>query len=129
MRVSYKVKIYHWLPRIICILAILFISLFALDAFQPNLSIWEQIGAFLMHLIPSFILTVLLVIAWKSEYIGGIIFTIIGLGLSPVVFMHNYNMNHSIWMSLVIICSITLPFVVVGILFIRSRLYKNKHNK
>lgn len=129
MRVSYKVKIYHWLPRIICILAILFISLFASDAFQPNLSIWEQIGAFLMHLIPSFILTVLLLIAWKWEYIGGIIFTIIGLGLSPIVFMHNYNMNHSIWMSLGIICFITLPFVVVGVLFIRSQLYKNKHNK
>jgi hypothetical protein len=129
MRVSYKVKIYHWLPRIICILAILLISLFALDAFQPNLSIWEQIGAFLMHLIPSFILTVLLLIAWKWEYIGGIIFTISGLGLSPIVFMHNYNMNHSIWMSLGVICSITLPFVVIGVLFIRSHLYKNKHNK
>ena len=129
MRVSYKVKIYHWLPRIICILAILFISLFALDAFQPNLSIWEQIGAFLMHLIHSFILTVLIIIAWKWEYIGGIVFTIIGLGLSPVIFMHNYNMNHSIWISLGLICSITLPFAVVGVLFIRSQLYKNKHNK
>jgi hypothetical protein len=123
-----KTIILFWLPRIICILAILFVSLFALDAFQPNLSIWQQIGAFLMHLIPSFILTALLLIAWKWEYVGGIVFIIIGLGLSPMVFMHNYNMNHSIWMSLGIISSITLPFIVVGVLFIRSQLYKNKHS-
>ena len=124
MRVSGKSKIYFWLPRIICILAILFISIFALDAFDPNHTIWQQIGDFLMHLIPSFILSVLLIIAWKWELIGGIIFTVIGLGLSPVVFIHNYNMNHSIWISLGIICSITLPFAIVGILFIMSYSYR-----
>jgi len=129
MRDTSKVKIYHWLPRIIGILAILFISLFALDAFQPNLSIWQQIGAFLMHLIPSFILTALLLIAWKWENIGGIVFIIIGLGLSPVVFIHNYNMNHSVWMSLGIIATITVPFVVMGILFIMSHFYKKNYNK
>ena len=129
MRASNKIRIYHWLPRVICILAILFISLFALDAFQPDLSIWQQIGAFLMHLIPSFILTALLLVAWKWEYVGGIIFTIIGLGLSPFVFNHNYNMNHSIWMSLGIILTITIPFVLVGVLFIASHFHKLKRNK
>ena len=122
-----KSRIFFWLPRIICILAILFISLFALDSFQPNLSIWQQIGAFLMHLIPSFILTALLIIAWKRELIGGIIFIIIGLGLSPIVYTHNYNMNHSVWMSLGIISGITIPFAIVGILFIMSHYYKKKH--
>jgi len=124
-----KVNILYWLPRGICILAILFISLFALDAFQPDLTIWQQIGDFLMHLIPSFILTALLLIAWKWEYIGGIIFTIIGLGLSPLVFNHNYQMNHSIWMSLGIILTITIPFVLVGVLFIVSHFHKLKRNK
>ena len=126
MKVSTKSKIYYWLPRIICIFAILFISIFALDAFQPDLTVWQQIGAFLMHLIPSFILMILLVIAWKREYIGGIIFMIIGLGLSPVVYMHNYNMNHSIWISLGIICTITLPLAFVGVLFIVSHFHKKK---
>ena len=124
MSASRTIKIYHWLPRIICILAILFISLFALDAFQPDLSMWQQIGEFLMHLIPSFILTALLIIAWKWELTGGILFAIIGLGFSPVVFMHNYNMNHSIFISLGIIATITLPFIVVGILFISSHFIK-----
>jgi len=119
-----NIKVLHWMPRIICILAILFISLFALDSFEPDLTIWQQIGAFLIHLIPSFILLLLLIVAWKWEYIGGIIFMIIGLGLSPFVFIWNYKMNHSVWMSLGIIMSITFPFVIVGILFIVSHFKK-----
>jgi len=119
-------KIFYWLPRLLCILAILFISIFALDAFSPELSLWQQIGAFLMHLIPSFILLALLILAWKKEFIGGIIFIIIGLGLSPIVFSHNYRMNHSVVMSLGIILAITIPFAVVGVLFIISHFKKKK---
>jgi len=119
-------KILYWLPRTLCIIAILFISLFALDAFAPGLTIWQQIGDFLIHLIPSFILLILLIIAWKWELIGGIIFTVIGIGLSPIVFIHNYNMNHSVWMSLGIISLVTLPFALVGILFIVNHYRKRK---
>ena len=121
-----SIAVLHWLPRIICILAILFISMFAFDAFAPGLTFWQQIGGFLMHLIPSFILLALLVVAWKWELIGGIIFTIIGLVLSPLVFQHNYNMNHSVSMSLGIIAMITFPFVIVGILFLISYSKKRK---
>ena len=116
------------MPRILCILAILFISLFALDVFSPELSLLQQIGAFIIHLIPSFILLALLILAWKREFIGGSIFIIIGLGLSPIVFSHNYRMNHSVLMSLGIILTITIPFVVVGILFIISH-FKKKVQK
>lgn len=120
-------SIIHWAPRILCILAILFISLFALDSFNPELSIWQQLSAFLIHLIPSFILLALLLVAWKWEFIGGIIFSLIGLVFSPIVFIHNFNMNHSIWMSLGIIMAITFPFIVVGILFIWSHKIKKRN--
>lgn len=119
-------KVLHWLPRVIGILAILFVSLFALDAFAPNLTVWQQIGAFIIHLIPSFVLVIFLLIAWKWEFVGGIIFIVIGLGLSPFLFFHNYRMNQSIWMSLGIISVITLPLVIVGILFIISHFRKRK---
>jgi len=121
-----SIKIFHWLPRILCILTILFVSIFALDAFSPELSLWRQIGAFLIHLTPSFILLGLLILAWKREFIGGIIFILIGLGLSPIVFSHNYRMNHSIVMSIGIILTITIPFAIVGILFIISHFKKKK---
>ena len=115
-----SIKILHWAPRIICILAILFISMFAADSFAPELTFWQQIGGFLIHLIPSFVLLGFLIVSWKWEFIGGILFTVIGLGLSPFIFQHNYNMNHSVGMSLSIILAITFPFIIVGILFMLS---------
>ena len=117
----------YWSPRIISILAILFISLFSADAFAPGLTFWQQIGAFLLHLIPSFILTGLLVIAWKWEFVGGVLFIAIGLILSSVVFMHNLiNRHASVAMSLSIVAAITFPFIVAGILFITDDVVKKK---
>ena len=122
-----SIKILHWAPRIITILAILYISLFALDSFSPDLTIWQQIGAFLIHLLPSFLLLAVLIVAWKREYLGGIILISIGLGFSPFIFVHNYKMNQSVWMSLMVILVITVPFIIAGILFIISH-HKKKRN-
>lgn len=124
MRTS--IKVFHWVPRIICILAILFVSMFALDAFTPGPTLWQQLGDFFMHLIPSFILLILLVVAWKWELVGGIIIMVTALGLTPFIFMMNYNRNHSIGMSLVIILIITFPFIIAGFLFIVSSCLKKK---
>ena len=124
-----SIKTLHWLPRILCIIAILFISMFALDSFNPELTVWQQIKGFLIHLIPSFILILLLILAWRKELIGGIIFVIIGVIFTPLIFNHNYQMNQSIGMSLGIISLITIPFVIIGVLFIMSYYRKKKHQE
>jgi hypothetical protein len=109
-------------------LAILFVSMFAADAFAPGLTIWQQLGGLIIHLIPSFILLALLLLAWKWEYMGGIIFIITGLGMSPLIFILNYERNHfSIGESLGVILMITFPFVVAGILFIISHFMKKRN--
>ncbi|HAG17017.1 MAG TPA: hypothetical protein DCG69_10945 [Bacteroidales bacterium] len=122
-------KIFYWMPRIICILAILFVSLFAADSFSPELTIWQQLSAFAIHLTPSFILIVFLVIAWKWDFIGGIIFILLGLGFGPIIFLHNYKMNQSIGMSLGIISFITFPFILVGILFVLNHFFRKRFPK
>jgi hypothetical protein len=122
-----SLKIIHWTPRILCILAILFVSMFALDSFSPGIPLWKQIAGFFMHMIPSFVLIIFLLVAWKWELIGGAIFIILGLGLMPFIYMMNYHMNHSVWMSLEVILLINAPFVVVGILFILSHFLKQKN--
>lgn len=115
---SLQAKILHWAPRILCILAILFISMFALDAFNHDETIMVQIGDFVMHLIPSILLSVILWLAWKKPLIGGILFTFVGVIFTPWVYNHNYSMNHSVSMSLGVIFLITIPFVFIGLLFI-----------
>lgn len=120
------IKILHWVPRVLCILAILFISIFALDSFGHGEPFWAQIAGFLMHLIPSFILAAVLLLAWKKELIGGIVFTLLGLIMTPMVYSNNYAMNQSVGMSFGIIMTITFPFVLIGVLFIISYYAKKK---
>ena len=103
--------------------------MFALDAFKPGLTVCQQLLDFLIHLIPSFVLLGILIVAWKWEKIGGTIFILIGLVLSPLVFVHNYRMNESVWMSLGIISLITIPFIIVGVLFVLSNNLKEKKHK
>lgn len=119
-------RLLHWLPRVLCVLAIVFISLFAADAFAPGLTIWQQLGAFCVHLIPSFVLLAFLLVAWKWERLGGIVFVVTGLALSPLVFQLNYRRTHSVGVCLEIISVITMPFVLVGILFIVSSIAKRR---
>jgi hypothetical protein len=119
-------KVFFWLPRIVAILAILFISLFAMDSFSPDLTPGKQLLGFAIHLIPSIILLIILVVAWKWEIIGGIIFIVIGAGLSPFIFSKNFQVNHSVWMSIIVILGITIPLIVVGILFIISYFKRKK---
>lgn len=118
--------IFRWTPRILCILAILFVSLFALDSFDPKLTTGQQIGGFLIHLIPSFILLAFLLIAWRWELAGGILLASVGLGLAVPIFLGNYHNNTSVWTSLGIILSINFPFILAGILFILSHFVHKK---
>lgn len=122
-------KIWYWLPRGLAIAAILFVSMFALDAFEPGPPLGQQLIQFFIHLIPSYVLLAVLWLAWKRELAGGIIFALIGLITSPIVFLHNYRMNHSIGMSLLIILLITIPFVVIGGLFIWSHYERRKRGR
>ena len=117
-----KEKIIRWLPRLLCIGAILFISMFALDAFEPGKPFGQQLLDFMMHLIPTYILLLLLWVAWKKPFLGGILFAIIGIVTSPFVYNLNYNRTHSVMTSLSIILMITVPFIVVGVLFLVSHM-------
>ena len=120
-------KILQWTPRILCIIAILFISLFALDSFSSERTFWQNTGAFLMHLIPSFVLLAILIVAWKWENIGGIMLIIVGVVLCVFIFNLNYNQRHfTLWQSIRNVSLLCLPFILAGILFLLSHRAKKK---
>ncbi len=120
---------FAWIPRILSILAILFISLFALDSFAPELTFWQQLAAFAMHMIPSLVLVALLIVAWKYELAGGLLYILIGLALTPFIYTHNFRMNQSVWISLQVVLMINLPFVLAGGLFLISYFKRRKFNQ
>lgn len=119
-----SIGILHWTPRILCILAILFVSMFAMDAFEQGRTLWQNLGALVIHLIPSLILLGVLIVAWKRELVGGMILTIIGIALTVFVYILNYNRLHSVGKALGIALTLCLPFVVSGLLFIVSHFIK-----
>jgi hypothetical protein len=71
-------KLTCWSARILGILYALFLSIFALDVFQEGYSASETIIALGMHLIPTAVVIILLLFAWKNARIGGLLFLILG---------------------------------------------------
>lgn len=122
-----SLKIIHWAPRIISILAIGFITMFATDAFNSPETFTNQLKDFFIHLIPTFILLGILLLAWKKELWGGIVFAALGLGLAPFIYLHNFSLNHSILTSLSVILVINGPFILTGFLFILSHFTMKKN--
>jgi hypothetical protein len=72
-------KIIHWAPRVAAIMIIFFMSLFSLDVFGMGALPLEALGAFLMHNIPSIIMIIFLVFAWKRPVVGFVVFLIAGI--------------------------------------------------
>jgi hypothetical protein len=68
-----------WTPRALSIVFIAFLSLFALDVFDEHLGLWRTVLALTMHLIPSFVLIAVLVLAWRWEWIGAALYAAAGL--------------------------------------------------
>lgn len=102
-----RAKMLYRSARFLAIVYILFLSLFALDVIEPGRSIWEILGGLLMHLIPNFILAAVLVLAWKWERIGGVIFILLAAGMF-------YFFRNPFWLNI----GLFSPVVLIGSLFI-----------
>jgi hypothetical protein len=104
-----------WAPRILGILFAIFISIFALDVFGQGYSFAETVLALAMHLVPTGILLVVLVLAWRWEWIGGILFP--GLGILYLVTA--WGRFH--WSAYLVISG---PLILEGILFLLNWRYR-----
>ena len=102
-------KILYWFPRILAILAILFMLMFSFDSFGGDIPAGKQILAFLKHNIPVFVLIITLAIAWKHEVTGGALFILVFFALG--IFFKSFAGNPA---SLIIIA----PLLIAGAMFI-----------
>lgn len=51
----------------------------SLDIFEGNYGFWETILGLFIHNIPAIILLVVLIVSWKHELVGGIVFPLAGI--------------------------------------------------
>jgi hypothetical protein len=72
-------RLLYWVPRVLCFLFAAFLSIFALDVFSEGHGVWETVIALLMHLVPSFVILIVLAIAWRWEWVGAVVFGALGV--------------------------------------------------
>jgi hypothetical protein len=102
-------KLLQWSPRILGILVCLFLGLFSLDAFGPGKTFAQAIADFAIHLAPALILLAVVVVAWRWEWVGALVFTGGAVGYAFIA------RTHVSWIPI-----IAGPLLIVGILFFWS---------
>ncbi len=68
-----------WTPRVLCILFAAFISIFAMDVFDGARGFWQTIAALGMHLIPTAVIVLVTIVAWRFPLVGTAAFLSTGL--------------------------------------------------
>jgi ABC-type enterochelin transport system permease subunit len=104
-----------WTPRVLTILFAAFISIFALDVFGEHYSPGQLLIALGMHLIPTALIVVALLIAWRWAWVGAVLF--FGLGVLYIVTMH----GRARWDWYLLIAG---PLFLVGLLFLLNWRYR-----
>ena len=102
-------KVLFWAPRILGIIFVLFMSIFAFDVFGEGYGFWMAIGALFIHLIPTFVLIALLYVAWRWEFWGGIAFIVLSIVFT--FFFKTYE-------DIINFFLISFPVLVIGVLFL-----------
>jgi hypothetical protein len=101
-------RLLFWTPRILCLLFAAFISIFAADVFGQGYGFWQTVLALLMHLIPTWIVLIVLAISWRWEWVGGTLFIALG-ALYLIKFWGRFH-----WSAYLCIAG---PLLLVGALF------------
>jgi hypothetical protein len=109
-------QVLFWFPRVLCILFALFLSLFAPDVFSEDSSVWDKIVGLLIHLVPVYVVAILLIVAWRWEWVGAIVFT--GLGL----FYLSQAWGQEHWAAIV---TISGSLTLIGVLFLLNWTYQS----
>ena len=117
-------RMLFWTPRILSLVFIVFLSLFALDVFDGNLGFWQTAQALIMHLLPVFVLIVALILAWRWEWIGAAIYA--AAGLLYIAWVVSMSRPVQPAMKVIWILTIAGPAFIIAALFLANWL---KHNE
>lgn len=97
----------YWSPRILSLLFVGFLSLFALDVFDGPMT-GAMILGFLIHLLPSFALLALTFVAWRYPLVGAIVFIGFAVGY---IWLVGFDRSWT-WYA-----AISGPALIVGVLY------------
>jgi hypothetical protein len=110
-------KLLFWTPRVICILFAGFLTIFSADVFNEAKGFRDIAIGLLMHNIPVFGMIAVLILSWKREWIGGILF--IALGITYIA----WGWGKFVWYVYFLIAG---PLFLLGLLFIIGWIYRDE---
>ena len=87
----------------------LFLSLFALDAFERGKPLVSVLTDFAIHLIPAAVVLAIVALSWRRPWIGGVAFVVLGAAYGPTV---NFRLDWTL--------PISGPLLTAGALFLWS---------
>jgi hypothetical protein len=71
-------RVLFWAPRVLTVAFAMFLALFALDVFGEGYTGWRLLLALVMHLKWPAMVAAVLVLAWRWEWVGTVLFTVLG---------------------------------------------------
>jgi hypothetical protein len=101
-------RLLKWTPRVLGVALSIFLSVFALDVFEPAKPLGRLAMDLMLHLIPTALVLAMVVLSWRHPGIGGAAF--IGLAAAYAL-MVGFRMD---W-----VIAISIP-LVLGVLFLWS---------
>lgn len=101
-----------WIPRVLAMVFIVFLSLFGLGVFSGEAPLIQKLGGFLIHSIPSLTLLIALIISWKKPLIGGVLFILFSLAFTIFLLIRG---GHSI--KIITFLGYCLVFLFPSLLF------------
>ena len=114
-------RLLFWTPRILSILFLAFLSLFALDVFDEGLGVWKTLLALVIHLVPVFALILVLIVAWRWEWVGALLY-----GAAGAWYIAMTVGNPSLPAAIKLIWCLTIagPALLIAVLFLFNWLYR-----
>ena len=97
-----------WAPRVLTFALALFLSVFALDVFGGDASLGQKLAALVIHLVPTWIVLLVLAVSWRHEWVGGVLFP----ALCIAYFVLTKGQMH--WTAYLMLCG---PLLLIGLLF------------
>jgi len=63
---------YFWTPCVLVILIFCLLNFLSTDVFAKGRDFWQSLLRFLIHMLPAFTVLLLLVFAWRWEWVGAL---------------------------------------------------------
>ena len=69
----------------------------SLDVFDSGLNFWQTVLVLFMHNLPALVLLIVLIISWKHEIVGGIVFILAGLAYIFLLMKNPFEWFMLVW--------------------------------